>query len=166
MCCSFDGCKLPVKSKNLCNGHYEQVRLSRLKKPLLIKNKGLACHCGAPSKVKGLCQKHYDLGRPTRHGTPEQQKERALKFQFGISLEKYKTMFESQGGLCAICKKPESALNQKRTNTKLLAVDHDHKTGLIRGLLCGRCNTAIGLLQEDPSLLDAAKKYINVTKEN
>lgn len=57
---------------------------------------------------------------------------------FGITYETYLKMFKRQKGLCAICKKPErETVNGK---IKRLAVDHDHKTGKVRGLLCGKCN--------------------------
>ena len=59
-----------------------------------------------------------------------------LRRAFGLTLEQYQEMFEAQGGLCALC-------NQEGQR-RLLAVDHDHVTGRIRGLLCHICNTALG----------------------
>lgn len=75
-----------------------------------------------------------------------------LKRQFGLSLEKYTEMFNSQSGLCAICNKSQSY--------KMLAVDHNHKTGRVRGLLCSICNTVLGLLYEDMTTMKSMMDYI------
>jgi hypothetical protein len=82
-----------------------------------------------------------------------------LKTKFGITLEQYQEMFDAQGGVCAICGKPETS----KSNTgddKLLAVDHDHKTGEIRGLLCNKCNAGIGHFDDSDNLLEKAIKYL------
>ena len=84
-----------------------------------------------------------------------------LKHDFGITYSDYAKMHNKQRGLCAICKQPETGHNGRwRKSTLQLAVDHDHKTGKIRGLLCRRCNQAIGKLNEDPRLLDRAAAYL------
>ena len=77
-----------------------------------------------------------------------------------ITIEDYDTLYISQGGLCAICRQPEKDIHNITKRPKQLAVDHNHTTGKIRGLLCGRCNKGIGLLQESLELLDAAKAYL------
>jgi hypothetical protein len=71
-----------------------------------------------------------------------------------ISRERYAELLEQQGGACAIC-------GSGNRSGHRLAADHDHKTGAIRGLLCHRCNTAIGLLRDDPELLRAAIGYLS-----
>ena len=58
-----------------------------------------------------------------------------LKHYYNITLAEYDQMFEDQKGVCAICGNPE--------NNRRLAVDHDHKTGKVRGLLCTRCNVKL-----------------------
>jgi hypothetical protein len=63
-------------------------------------------------------------------------------------------MWVDQDGCCAICGRPESALEEP------LEIDHDEKTGVVRGLLCGRCNRAIGLFDHMPELVDWAAKYL------
>lgn len=65
----------------------------------------------------------------------ESARDRAYKSKYGISLEDYNRLSEAQRGLCALCLRP--SMNKK------LAVDHDHKTGRIRGLLCVVCNRII-----------------------
>ncbi len=68
-------------------------------------------------------------------------------------------MHADQGGLCAICREPETALNNRGV-VKKLAVDHRHGDDLVRGLLCGRCNTAIGLFKDDVDRLVSAINYL------
>jgi Autographiviridae endonuclease VII len=89
---------------------------------------------------------------------PRSRKNGELKRAFGITIEQYDEMFKAQKGLCKLCRKPEPGTrNGKR---KMLAVDHDHVTGKVRGLLCSKCNTALGLFNESPELLEAAITYL------
>lgn len=86
------------------------------------------------------------------------------KKKYGITLEQYEELFVKQGGVCAICGQPEIKRQARKKNGKViddsLCVDHDHKTGIIRGLLCYRCNTGIGKLHDDPALLRRAADYL------
>lgn len=72
---------------------------------------------------------------------------------FGISLEDYDLKLEEQKGVCAIC-------GGLCKSGKRLAVDHDHKTGNIRDLLCGNCNGGLGKFQDNPELLIKAADYL------
>lgn len=82
-----------------------------------------------------------------------------LKIQYGITEEHYQALFNSQMGLCAICHKSETHIN-RAGNIANLAVDHDHRTGKVRGLLCSWCNRALGLLYDDVVLLTSAISYL------
>lgn len=75
-----------------------------------------------------------------------------LKMRYGITLEEYDRLFELQHGVCAICGEIQIG--------KRLAVDHDHKTGQIRGLLCYRCNIFAGLIEERGRLYPKIRRYI------
>lgn len=83
---------------------------------------------------------------------------------YGLMLSEYGQVYALQRGLCAICHdrrapgKDQRALEDK---TGALVVDHDHETGEVRGLLCSRCNTAIGMFRDDPALLASAIIYLN-----
>lgn len=94
------------------------------------------------------------LKRSWRRGTPEHQRATRRRLQFGITVEQHTAMLTRQGGVCAICKRNCSS-------GKALAVDHDHKTGRIRGLLCGKCNQGIGLLGDDAIGVGLALDYLN-----
>ena len=88
-----------------------------------------------------------------------------LKTRFGISLEDYQRMFEAQNGVCAICGSEETGKN--RGHNISLAVDHNHKTGEIRGLLCSKCNQGIGCLRvDDESGTDILLSVISYLKNN
>jgi len=78
--------------------------------------------------------------------------------QYGLTAEQYAAMLEAQNHRCAICREPETA--QRNGQTKMLGVDHNHATGAVRGLLCLRCNTALGLLLDDTARLRAALAYL------
>lgn len=85
-------------------------------------------------------------------------KERDLLRSFGLSLAEYGKLLVAQNGVCAICRQEET--EKRGGNEKSLAVDHDHATGTIRGLLCAACNQGIGKLKDDPAVLRAAADYI------
>jgi len=76
-----------------------------------------------------------------------------------LSYEDYLVMVESQKNLCAICKIPETAKHKSGT-TCLLSIDHCHKTKKVRGLLCKKCNTALGFFEDDLSVILNAYSYI------
>jgi hypothetical protein len=77
-----------------------------------------------------------------------------LKRRYKISLDEYDTMVRNQHGLCLICYAHYS------TSGKSLTVDHNHKTGKVRGLLCGPCNRAIGIFKENKEILSRAADYL------
>lgn len=82
------------------------------------------------------------------------------KRRYGITEEQYKEMYISQNGKCAICGKEETARHNTSNKVLKLAVDHCHKSGKIRDLLCQKCNRGIGKFDEDPELFEKAKQYV------
>lgn len=97
--------------------------------------------------------------------TPEQAAsyDRAwnLDRKYGLTVERYQEMLAEQGGVCACCKRAETHVHKKSGKLKDLAVDHDHATKKVRGLLCFNCNQGIGRLKDDPALLRAAADYLD-----
>lgn len=77
-----------------------------------------------------------------------------LKKKYGITLEEYQRLWEGQGEVCAICKTP-------KLTQRMLCVDHCHKTGEVRGILCIKCNSALGKFNDDPKLLQKAIEYLS-----
>ena len=84
---------------------------------------------------------------------PEVVRKSYLKRTYGLTMEAYNSMLEGQDGVCAICQcEPEYGKN--------LHVDHDHNTGKIRGLLCIKCNRALGLLYDDLETVASLLEYL------
>lgn len=76
-----------------------------------------------------------------------------LRRRYGITIEEYDALLEAQGGVCAAC----GGVDQ---NGRRLAVDHDHATGAVRGLLCDFCNRAVGLVRDDAALAEQLASYL------
>jgi hypothetical protein len=78
-----------------------------------------------------------------------------------VSVQWFWEQFAKQGGLCAICRLPEVSRNPRTGNPKLLSIDHNHKSGEIRGLLCHRCNVSIAQLDNyGPEWATLAARYL------
>jgi hypothetical protein len=100
--------------------------------------------------------------KSAREADPNRFRAQDLKKSFGIGLDDYQRMFVEQKGVCAVCAQPETATRAGKV--KWLSVDHDHKTGDVRGLLCSDCNTGIGKLKDDSAVLRAAADYLDFHK--
>ena len=106
---------------------------------------------------------YYSIGRDA---APELEAERRAELEkrqasrrptsdrryrkYGLSVQAYDRLLAQQNGVCAICREPG----------RELCVDHCHKTGRVRALLCNGCNSAIGFLRESPLLARAAATYL------
>jgi hypothetical protein len=77
---------------------------------------------------------------------------------YPLTGDEYEALWLEQGGLCGLCERPNVA-------GRALAIDHDHTTGVVRGLLCNRCNMALGQLRDDPDLLERAAAYVRRGRE-
>lgn len=87
-------------------------------------------------------------------------KKKMLKSRFGITLVEFESMREKQSDLCAICGRSETMTHNITGQTVLLSVDHDHKTGKVRELLCGKCNFIIGHAEDNIQILEKAISYL------
>ena len=94
------------------------------------------CHPERRHYSHGLCRRCY-----------------ALWSRYGLTQDAYNLMLEGQNFGCAICSRPF-------TNTRTPYVDHNHKTGSVRGILCRECNTGIGMLQDDGNVMLTACLYV------
>lgn len=77
--------------------------------------------------------------------------------KLGSNMQEYTQRLKKQGGVCAICRGTASNGNRKALR---LSIDHNHKTGQVRGLLCSRCNFALGAFKENIRILSRAKQYL------
>ena len=97
--------------------------------------------------------KRRDWYHKNKHLQRETRKWAHILNRYGITKKDYESMWLRQGGKCPVCDKME-------LDGKLLHIDHDHKTGRIRGLLCGPCNRFIGLAKENIHTLHGAVDYL------
>jgi hypothetical protein len=128
----------------------------RSKNPEKAKAASIASYYKYRSKRLAESKKYYEKHKQDKTCWSWNYK---LNKIFGITKDDYNTLLESQNGTCAICQQPETAVNQ--WGTIKLAVDHCHKTGKVRGLLCRNCNTSIGKLKESTEILQRAINYLN-----
>jgi hypothetical protein len=111
---------------------------------------------------------NQDRSNAKRLADPEyrrDKREREISRLYGISVEEFRQMLASQDGCCAICgceppEQDDSKPLPRGTASTRLHVDHCHTSGRVRGLLCGNCNTMIGLAGEDSKVLLAAVEYL------
>lgn len=111
------------------------------------------------AKSKAWREKNKEKARQNRKRHYEENKQKnleqmawySLKRKYGLTQKEYTEMLDKQKGVCAIC---------GGVCTRRLAVDHDHETGKVRGLLCNNCNRGLGHFQDNVGFLDAAIRYL------
>lgn len=106
---------------------------------------------------KKFRKRENELARINYHKNKSTTRNRQLKDKFGISLYEYDELLKKQNNKCAICE----SISCKSGNR--FAVDHDHKTGIVRGLLCLACNTSLGQFNDSQELLYKAISYLQKT---
>lgn len=111
----------------------------------------------AKSGFQSMCKSCFSLYQKTDAGK-ESTRKAHLKMSYNLTLEDYDRMYEEQGGCCAICGTHASAA--VLGSGSRLAVDHNHETGEVRGLLCAHCNTALGKMKDSVSVLQSAINYL------
>ena len=170
--CSIKECKNKYHSKGFCNRHYTKYCISKsfespdrpiynaYKNELLLSGNYICSNC----KVVKITDNFY-IDIKNKWGFSEwcrscsglASKNSGFKKNFGITLKEYNVLLEQQKFLCAICKEKDLKIR--------LAVDHDHKTGKIRGLLCSRCNLTLGKVKESIVILNKMIVYIKQYEE-
>ena len=105
-------------------------------------------------------QKARKKANSKRFALVQDRKIKRRGYRYNLSPEEFNELLQEQQGLCAICLKSETY--EHRT----LCVDHEHQSGIVRGLLCSRCNKALGGFFDSPELLRAAIKYVERAKRD
>lgn len=161
--------KQKLRNREYREAHREEIRLANkawreANKDKIKRNRELY-RLRNPERLKERKRLYYERNREKiiqrnkiyRQRFPNSTRTNHLK-KFNITIEGYAHLLEQQNSVCAICFKPERAkMNGK---IKKLSVDHNHVTGRVRGLLCSVCNTGIGKLQEDKTILLSAINYL------
>ena len=93
----------------------------------------------------------------------ENHKANQLRAKYGITIEEYQSMFDNQGGVCKLCGMEETTKISKGDGVRSLAVDHDHNTGKVRGLLCHQCNVVLGQYEKYKDLFPKFQEYLDQT---
>lgn len=151
------GCDRPHATRNLCSTHYNTWRARGL---LLERPKSITCQdCAIPVSVadKGPIPKLCKRCKIRRMPRGENANRDRVMTRYGITFADYQAMHGNQNGRCAICDGPPNGNGKKYGR---FSVDHDHDTNEIRGLLCGTCNSGLGMFRDDPHLLDLASDYL------
>jgi len=106
-------------------------------------------------------QERYEDRKSVYARDRERSRNLAFKNKYGISLADFRRMEAEQNGVCSICGQPETI--ERNGKARLLAVDHCHDTGKVRGLLCGKCNPMIGYADHSIDILTRAIDYLKRT---
>ena len=169
--CSGHGCEKPAKSRGLCQGHYSKARRDgtlkmRVARISDVDPEAMTCTCTKHGKLTRLRIRHRAAGtsyfcrtcegggrqsaKPLTPLTPLARSIARAREKYGLCEAEFLIMRAAQAGRCLICMdQPES-----------LVVDHCHDTGRVRGLLCHRCNVALGWMNDNPVNLTRAAKYL------
>ncbi len=119
----------------------------------------LSVYCAECRQTAEFKEKRRKIASNYYKNNKNKEYERSRKYNlwkiYNITIEDFNYLLELQNYSCAICSKSETELNKR------LNIDHDHKTGKVRGLLCSNCNTALGLLYDNPELISKSLAYIN-----
>jgi hypothetical protein len=115
-----------------------------------------------PDKKKEQKRRHYEKhkdridqrAKEWYDNNKDRHTNTALLRKYGVTLEQYNLLRAQQGFCCAICNDHEDSVGKK------MFVDHDHVTGKIRKLLCTKCNVGIGMLKDNPDIMERAAKYL------
>lgn len=146
--CSIKNCNGKHYAKGYCQIHYHKSdTFKKSQKKYYQSDKG------KKSKIR---YKQTDNGKKSQKRYEQSDKGKKVKFRkklkkYNITPEEYNKMLENQSNKCAIC--------GSKPIKRQLAVDHDHKTNKIRGLLCNCCNVGLGNFKDDEKLLQRAVKY-------
>lgn len=140
------------------------AKISWIKKQeeVLKSGKKKCTKCGATKPLADFPKKKQPKGRNIENLSyayckvchSEYQRNVTLKRKYGITVEQYEEILQYQKGVCAICGKPPKEGHAR------LSVDHCHKTGLLRGLLCWLCNRLLGSFRDDKDRLKSAIEYL------
>lgn len=108
-------------------------------------------------------EKKNTRSKKYRDDNPGKSVDKARIKKYGLTPEQYALMFKEQGGVCAICGRPERTI--LRGKPRSLSVDHCHSSGRIRGLLCGLCNLGLGGFEDNIEYLLDAIVYLERSRE-
>lgn len=158
--CGAPDCDRPTLARGLCQYHYDRKRrYGDLTTRITVK---ICVECGVEFEITGygVPAERCDPCKKVHHRKTQREDRwrKGLWLNYGITPDEYLRLLEEQCGVCAICGgQPDHGRGAKNGR---FAVDHHHESGRVRGLLCTRCNTAIGLFREDVDAMSSAIDYL------
>lgn len=157
--CAHD---LQVHETDTCESCKYKSKVRNRKQTEKRKKEGLCYRCNKHIGRYGICQdcSSRDSSKLRRYSY-----NRNLKKNFGITIEDYERMYNSQNGRCAICERPlgrAGDCGEKHRDGSVLCVDHCHQTGHIRGLLCTDCNLGLGHFEKTGARISNIAKYLGL----
>lgn len=174
--CELEGCNNKHFGRGLCSKHYtRQLRHGDVNTTAYIRDDGgdtklcIVCKIEKSKEYFSPKGNHYNSwckechniyqreslkNKDTRDKKYNSSRNSFYKKKYGITIQQYEELLENQNYVCKICEKED-------VGGKRLAVDHCHNTGLVRGLLCGSCNKALGGFNDDTALLNNAINYLS-----
>jgi len=174
--CQFEDCDDPSRTRGYCRKHYQRLRnqgafnrirhlLSEMDVELLT---ALCAVCGPTTLVperrnerkRWKCATVAVRDRTKEYARTKDRRLQRLEVKYGLLPDQLENIIIKQKGKCMICKKLRPWGGREG-----LVVDHDHTTGRFRGLLCGHCNSGIGMFHDNPATLQAAIRYLRETAQ-
>lgn len=134
-----------------------------------IRGKCIDCGVGITGHRAKRCRKCFAISRKINKNMSRQEYSRnwTIKKKYGIDLVDFETYWQAFKGICGICgKKMEMPTKTIGQGLDVVAIDHNHITGEVRGLLCNACNKGIGFLKEDVLVLEKAIIYLGGKNDN
>ncbi len=164
--CLVEHCTDAALSREMCSIHYHRMRKTGTTDPRVLQEptEKVCSECGDCKSVSEFYKnKRHADGRP-RHASvcklcyAKVQRRYYLVSKYGITIDDYMEMLASQDFGCAICEVKENAYGQ--VSGRAFAVDHNHETGKVRGLLCQTCNRMLGLAGDSVERLKKSLDYL------
>lgn len=153
--------KDPEKKKEHSKKYYQLTKEKQNEKSKIYyqKNKDkIIKRCSEYNKSNP--EKHKKYVYNWRDKNPDKTQHMYIIKEYGISSDQYKELLTKQNNLCKICKRPETTIDPRNKKLRRLCIDHDHKTGKVRGLLCQKCNSMLGFFDDNIQILENAISYL------
>ena len=148
--CLVEGCEAaPLPTRSRCRDHHNEYnRAYMAAHPDIAHRKWTAEHAKHRDRERARFKVYWAAHRDQRLANSRRAK-------YGIEGDWYRDQLVGQAGRCLIC----GRVMGPRQDTH---IDHDHATGKVRGLLCGRCNKVLGFAGDDPAILTGAVRYLSL----